>query len=287
MSAPPTPDQWRSTGRMVQLANRRVFVTECGSGPPVLALHGFPTASYDFSLVVPLLARSFRLILVDYPGFGFSDKPASGAYSLACYADVAQALLRELDLPQVFVLAHDIGDSVALELLRRQSPRIERLALLNGSVISVPIADPAMLLMQKMLLNPLLGASMSKLRLFRRPIFARTFQKLFARQLSAAELGAFWSLLRSNDGLAIYHRLIRYMLERRVQQERWLDALGRDSAALTLIWGLADPVAPPVIAERILDLRPDARAVRLPGVGHYPHWEAPSQVADVVQAAFG
>jgi pimeloyl-ACP methyl ester carboxylesterase len=287
MIAPLTPEQWRRSGRVVQLAGRRVFVAECGSGSPVLVLHGFPTASYDFSQVVPLLARSLRLILVDYPGFGFSDKPVSGAYSLVGYADVAQALLRELDLPRVFVLAHDIGDSVALELLSRQRPRIERLVLLNGSVVSVPIADPAMLLMQRMLLSPLLGATMSKLRLFRRSIFARTFQKLFARQLSAAELGAFWSLLRYNDGLAIYHRLIRYMLERRVQQQRWLDALGRDSAALTLIWGLADPVAPPVIADRILSLRPDARAVRLPGVGHYPHWESPSQVADVVRAAFG
>jgi pimeloyl-ACP methyl ester carboxylesterase len=287
MIAPRTPEQWRSAGRLVKLADRRVFVSERGSGPPVLVLHGFPTASYDFSQVVPLLARSFRLILVDYPGFGFSDKPASGAYSLARYADVAQALLRELDLPRVSVLAHDIGDSVALELLRRQRPRIERLALLNGSVVSVPIADPTMLLMQRMLLNPLLGATMSRLRLFRRPIFARTFQKLFARQLSPAELAAFWSLLCYNDGLAIYHRLIRYMLERRVEQERWLAALGRDSAALTLIWGLADPVAPPVIADRILALRPDARVVRLPGVGHYPHWEAPSQVADVVRAAFG
>ncbi|HYF66333.1 MAG TPA: alpha/beta fold hydrolase, partial [Herpetosiphonaceae bacterium] len=243
--------------------------------------------SFDFSQVAALLAGRYRLILFDYPGFGFSAKPRAGTYSLERYADAAQALLGELGLDRVCVLAHDIGDSVALELLHRRSPLVGRLVLLNGSVISVPIADPAMLLMQKALLNPLLGAGMSRLRLFRRPIFARTFQKLFVRRLSEGELRSFWALLRFNDGLAIYHRLIRYMLERRVHQERWLAALRRDSAPLTLIWGQDDPVAPPSIAERIAGLRPDARYVRLDGVGHYPHWEAPAQVAASVAAAFG
>jgi pimeloyl-ACP methyl ester carboxylesterase len=113
------------------------------------------------------------------------------------------------------------------------------------------------------------------------------FQKIFFKRLSAQEIEAFWSLIRYNDGVAIYHLLIRYMLERRQNQEIWLDALESYAGPVTLIWGQADPVAPPVIADYVLKRRPDAVYAPLEEVGHYPHWEAPIDVAAVVRGVFG
>lgn len=258
----------------------RLFTRRCGYGTPLLCLHAFPTSSYDYARLAPLLSQHYELIFLDDPGFGFSDKPRNYGYSLFKYADALETLCHALGLARLSICAHDIGDSVALELLRRGTLTIERLNLLNGSVVSVPFTDPWMALSQRLWLHPLTGSLISRLRLFRKPLFAAMFRQIFARPLARAELDAFWSLVRHNDGLGIYHRLMSYMPERWQHQQRWLDALAVHTAPLTLIWGQADPVATPAVAEHVLTLRPDARYIRLKGVGHYPHWEVPERVAD-------
>jgi pimeloyl-ACP methyl ester carboxylesterase len=256
-------------------------------GEPVLVLHGFPTASYDFSRVTPLLANNYQLILFDYPGFGFSDKPRSETYSLFRYADAAQAISMHFGLNQTLVLAHDIGDSVALELLQRNHPIVKKLILLNGSVLSIPLEDCRMLILQKFLLHPIGGPLMSRLGLFGKPLFANMFRKIFFERLPNEDIEAFWSLIKYNNGAAIYHLLIRYMFERWQYQNMWLDALEAYPVPLTLIWGQSDPVAPPSVADYVTKRRPDATYIRLEKVGHYPHWEAPLDVATSIWEAFG
>jgi pimeloyl-ACP methyl ester carboxylesterase len=281
----PGASAWLSGGTWLDFAGCRLFVTEAGQGPPVLALHAFPTASYDYCRLAPLLASRFRLIFSDYPGFGFSDKPRHYPYSLFTYAAAVQRVAAHFGLTETAVLAHDIGDSVALELLRQGRPRVKSLVLLNGSIISVPFPDFRMRLAQRLLLNPATGAVIVHLRLFNRRRFAHMLQSIFAMDLTPAEIDAFWSLLRYNAGHTLYHRLMRYMLERWQHQAMWLEALQAHPAPLTLVWGQADPVAPPAVAEQIVTMRGNVRYVPLPGVGHYPHWEAPAAVAaEVTQA---
>ena len=273
---------WRKRGKFILFDGLQLFTRTHGRGQSLLCLHAFPTGSYDYSRLAPLLADDCELIFLDYPGFGFSDKPRRYGYSLFKYADAVEAVCRTYKLDSVWLCAHDIGDSIALELLRRGTIKVERLTLLNGSVFSVPFTDPWMALSQKLWLNQLTGPLISRLRLFRRPLFAAMFRRIFARPLSAGELDAFWSLVCHNDGLGIYHRLMGYMPERWQHQQTWLDALALHPAPLTLVWGQADPVATPAVAEHILTRRPDARYLRLEDVGHYPHWEAPALVAQAI-----
>lgn len=279
------PSDWLAGGEFINFDGLRLFVRRYGRGRPLLCLHAFPTASYDYSRLAPLLAEQYEMFFLDYSGFGFSEKPRDYAYSLFKYADAAEALCRAFRLSSLSVCAHDIGDSVALELLRRGTLTVEALTLLNGSVVSVPFTDPWMALSQKVWLHPKVGPLVSRLRLFRKSFFAAMFQRIFARRLSPREIDAFWSLVCHNDGLGIYHRLMGYMPERWQHQQRWLRVLAHPAPPLTLIWGQADPIATPTVAEHICTLRPDARYIPLAGVGHYPHWEVPSLVAEAILSA--
>lgn len=280
------PGAWRAQGHWLRFGNQRIFVTICGQGPPVLLLHAFPTASYDYSRIVPLLAQHFRVYLCDFPGFGFSDKPRVYPYSLFTYADALQALATVYGLSRVFVLAHDIGASVALELLRRGTPLVERMVMLNTSVLPSPRTHPIVWIGHTLLRQPVIGTLFGRLRMLRRPLFARTFCPLFARGLTSDELDAFWSLVQFNDGRSIYPQLLTYIPERKIHQAAWMDALAAHPAPLTLIWGQADPIAVPAIAKGVLARRPDARYVPLQDIGHYPHWEAPEETAAAVIKAF-
>jgi pimeloyl-ACP methyl ester carboxylesterase len=277
-----TPAAWRAAGTWITFRGVRLFVNVVGRGPDVLVLHGFPTSSFDFSKVAPLVRDGCRLILFDYPGFGFSDKPRHYLYSLFTYADAAQAVAAHFGLARVPVLCHDIGDSVLLELLRRGQPQIDAIVMLNGSIVSIPFDDPGLRAAQRLLLHPLAGATLVRLGFFNRARFVEMFRKIFAVELSPAELDAFWSLLREQNGDRLYHRLLQYMPERWQHQPAWLAALERHRAPLTLVWGRADPVATPEVAEAIVRLRPDARVVWLEQTGHYPHWERPERVATVL-----
>ncbi len=273
-------DQWRAGGEWLTLGGRRIFVRVQGEGIPLLVLHGFPTASYDYARLAPLLADRYRLILFDFLGFGFSDKPYPHDYSLFEQAGIAQSICEHFGLESVHILTHDMGNSVALELLRRGTPRVERLLMLNGSVL-LKYYRPV--ITQRLLLNPLTGPLITGLRLIRRGTFARQFGGLFAQRPPDEEINAFWSLIQYNDGARAYHRLIRYLNERRVHEHTWLDALAQHPAPLTIIWGQRDPVSVPKIAEAVLERRPDAAYFPLDTTGHYPQWEAPQQVARIIQ----
>ena len=282
-----TPELWRKSGHFISVNGRWLFVQSIGQGSPVLMLHAFPTSSYDYSRLVPLLSNSYQLITFDYPGFGFSDKPREHVYSLFEYADAVEAVAAHFGVQRVFVLAHDIGDSVALILLTRQRLVIEQLILMNGSVVSIPFTDPVMRMTQRVLLHSTIGPLIVTLGFINLRFFASTTQKLFSYPLPLTELSDFWSLITVNDGAPLYPLLMRYMLERWQHQYQWLDALGKHSAPLALIWGQVDPIATPAVAQAIMAYRPDAAYIRLDDVGHYPHWERPEMVAEVIRNVFG
>jgi len=279
-----SPNAWREAGSMVRLGDYRIFTRVEGQGEPVLVLHGFPTASYDYARLVPLLAGRYRLILFDFLGFGFSDKPRPHRYSLFEQADIATAVAAHYGLTHCALLTHDMGNSVALEVLRRRAFQVDKMVMLNGSVL-LKYYQP--LITQRLLLNPLTGPLLAGLRLIGKRTFARQFGSVFAQPPGAAELADFWSLITYNDGAGIYHRLIRYLNERKIHEYEWLDALVNHTTMLTIIWGQRDPVSVPQIADAVMKRRPDATYFRLNDVGHYPQWEAPEHTASLIREALG
>ena len=276
--------QWRASGTLMELGGHRIFVREVGQGPPLLCLHGFPTASFDYARLLPLLSPHYRLITLDFLGYGFSDKPRPYSYSLFEQAMLAEEVAARCGITETALLAHDMGTSVALIMLQRARLRVSRLVLLNGSIL---LEHYQPLITQRLLLHPLIGQLVSGLGLLGRSVFAHQFGRLFPQPLPRAEIDAFWSLLTHNDGAKINHLLIKYLDERKRHELQWLDALVAHPAPLLIIWGQRDPVSVPRIAEAIRKRRPDALYVPLSDIGHYPQWEAPQRVAREVQAFVG
>jgi len=136
-------EDWGELGRKVEVAGEMVFVidqlaSEAAHHPPLLVLHGFPTSSIDFAEVLPALHARRRVVVLDLPGFGFSDK-IDRAYSLFEQADVVETVVAILELGEVDLLTHDMGDSVGGELLARDLDGnlafdVRRRVLSNGSI---------------------------------------------------------------------------------------------------------------------------------------------------------
>jgi pimeloyl-ACP methyl ester carboxylesterase len=275
-----TLGDWRAQGRDMQFRGQRIRYWTAGEGEPLLLIHGFPTASWDWHYLWQPLARRFRVIACDLLGFGYSDKPRGHDYRLLEQADLNQALLAHLGIDgPVHVLAHDYGDSVAQELLARHHEGRIQLAscvFLNGGLFPETHRP---VLVQKLLLSPL-GVVVG--RLFSRRKLAASFAQVFGphTQPSEMELNDFWRLIAEQNGPAVMHRLIHYIPERRQQRDRWVAAMQRGGVPLRVIDGAVDPISGAHMVARYRELIPDADTVLLDGIGHYPQTEAPEQVLE-------
>lgn len=271
-----TPEEWRATGDYFEWRGHRIFRHCDGTGEPLLLVHGFPTASWDWAPLWPALVERYRLLTLDMIGFGFSAKPRSFDYAIMAQADLYEALLEREGVTRYRLFAHDYGVSVALELLARQSTakaKIQRVCLLNGGLF--PEAHHPVLV-QKLLASPL-GPLVARLSSYR--VFSRSMRKIWGKTPpSEADLRGMWQLVSESNGMAVMPGLIDYLRQRRVNRERWVGALVGATVPVRLIDGLLDPVAGADIVARYRELVPNADIVELADVGHYPQIEAPDRV---------
>ena len=275
-------DDWRAQSQAFHFRGHTIRYWTAGDtqAQPLLLIHGFPSASWDWHRLWAPLAERYRLIACDMLGFGYSAKPRGHAYSLLEQADLQQALLAHLgERRPLHVLAHDYGDSVTQELIARHQEGQLQLAgcvFLNGGLFP-ETHHPVRV--QKLLLGPL-GPLLG--RLFSRRKLAQSFARIFGphTQASEAELDALWQLVAYNNGPAVMHRLIRYMPERRQQRQRWVTAMQATTLPMRVIDGAFDPISGAHMVARYRELISDPDTVLLDGIGHYPQLEAPAEVLE-------
>lgn len=287
----PAISAWESAGEYRPLLGRRIFTLDLApTGPerhePLLVLHGFPTSSFDFHLVVDALRRHRRVLALDLLGYGLSDKP-DAPYTIELQADIVAAFTHHAGVEELALLTHDMGDTVGGELLARQMEgtwpvEVTRRIVTNGSIyieMAQLSAGQELLLGlpdQRLPPAPLDAAGMEA-------ALAATFAP--GATVDGGELAAMAELISHHDGHLVLPRVIRYIEERRRSQDRFTGAIEAHPSALTVIWGVEDPIAVVAMSERLHQARPDSVLHRLDGVGHYPMIEAPERFAAVVPTA--
>jgi pimeloyl-ACP methyl ester carboxylesterase len=280
-------ERWRREGRSEDVLGRRLHVRrgEAAGEPLLVFLHGFPSSSYDWRAVLELQAGRPSLAF-DFLGFGFSEKPRDHTYTLAWQADATEELVRRAGSPPAFLVAHDMGTSIATELMARDLEGtlgipLAGMLLFNGSIL-LHLARPT--LGQKLLrsrLGPLFA------RLTSERSFRAQFARIFSPQhpLSAEEAADQWALIAHGGGQRIAHLTINYMDERERLAERWHGAVRDWPGALSLVWGMRDPVARVEVVEGLQALRPGVETTELPEAGHYPQIEVPERFSAALDMA--
>jgi len=250
--------------------------------PVLLILHGFPTSSYDWRDLVPKFHKKFgRVIIPDFLGFGFSDKPKKHVYSIMEQAEMVESLLKYLNITEVHMLSHDYGDTVLQELLARSDDpsynlkfKIKSICLSNGGIIP---SQHKPLLIQSLLVKPILRSILPYLTT--RFIFASRFSSVFApdRTPSSRLLDDFYAIISYKGGNLVSPAILRYIAERHENEERWVGALQETKIPIHLIYGPLDPInTPDGFLKTYKELVPHSTVSVLEGIGHYPQLEAPT-----------
>jgi len=284
---------WRPPADGSDTAELQIFHAEFGEAdaPVIVLVHGFPTSSVDWYDIVPRLGASHRVCVLDFPGFGFSDKPKGARYTVARDALLLDHYVREIvGAERGVVVAHDRGDSVALTFAARcqegSSPfEITQLVLSNGNVF-LPLSNLTrfqQLVLHEDTASAVLEATTPE------ALAAGMGQSTFTppRSLDDPAIAALAETFAHNDGTAVLHDTIQYLVERSQHEDQWLAALARSSVPTTVIWGLHDTVSPPRVATHVwhthLATKPGVNELWfLPRANHYLQDDDPEGFAEIV-----
>jgi pimeloyl-ACP methyl ester carboxylesterase len=285
---------WEALGTRLDVDGHSVWwcdllPTGAAVGDPVLVLHGFPSSSFDWRHVVgPWRAGGRRVVLLDFLGFGLSDKPDI-RYGIRLHADCVEAVARAAQLDRVLLVTHDMGDSIGGELLARELDgvlafTVTRRVLTNGSIYlgMAQLTDG-----QKALMGAEDAAfDLATLGVEPGPAFLRGIAETFAIAPSQEELDAQWTLMARDRGHTLLTRTIRYQEDRTADESRFTGAIETHPSPLSIVWGALDPIAVLPMTARLLEARPDAALTVLDGIGHYPMIEDPERFGAAVAAGF-
>ncbi|HWX75598.1 MAG TPA: alpha/beta fold hydrolase [Solirubrobacteraceae bacterium] len=259
--------------RTVASAGARCSLVEAGVGPTAVALHGLGATKASFLTTVAALSGQFRVIALDLPGFGDSDKPIGAAYDAQYFAEAVLGVLDALELKRVHLIGNSLGGRVALEVALRQPRRVSRLALLAPS-LAWRRERPARLLVR--LSRPELGL----VQLAPRPVVKGIVERLVPgadEGWTAAGVDEFLRAYLTRSGRAAFYAAARHIyLEEPHGKDGFWTRLRALRADALFVWGRRDRLVPIAFERHVADALPRARHLEL-DCGHVPQVERPRE----------
>jgi cis-3-alkyl-4-acyloxetan-2-one decarboxylase len=251
--------------------------------PAILFVHGNPTWSYLWRRPIAALSeRGRRCVAIDHMGFGRSDKPTRPArYRLQAHLDHTVALIDELDLGDVTLVAHDWGGPIGLGALLERRERFRDALLINTWAWELPSFLPPFLrefrtegqgeilaLAGNLFVESIPGGMANRdtdpvmMDAYRAPFpdyWSRVGTLAFQRDLPLTERDHSARLMGS-----IHDRLMELDLP------------------VTLLWGMRDTVFRPVFVDQWRELFPEARVIELSDAAHFVPEDRPDAVIDAL-----
>lgn len=274
-------------GRFLHVQGVRLHYVERGSGEPVVLLHGNGASSDELlsSGLVDILAKKYRVIVIDRPGYGFSTRPGDTIWTAERQAGLVYLALEKLNAKPALVFGHSWGTLVALALAQRHPNAVRALTLASGYFFPTPRIDAlAMSAPALPVVGAVAAATISPLA--GRIMWRALIRKMFAPAPTPAkfngypkELALRPSQLRASAGDSALMVPAANALQGRYEHLRM---------PISIIAGDSDKIVSiEKQSAQLHELLPHSHFVRLPGVGHMTHQTDPHAVAAAIDWAAG
>ena len=257
----------------------RVSTLQAGEGEPLVLLHGLGATKAEFLPTVAALAPAGRrLIAIDLPGFGDSDKPLPASYDAAFFARWVEATLDALEIDRADVLGHSMGGRVALETGMRNPDRVRHLVLMTPSLAWRAGRRWAPYLR---LVRPELGL----IQPTPRPVIEGIVRRLIPGARDSWTGAAVDEFLRAylnpRGRVAFYAAARQIYLERGEGRGGFWTRLEALAPRSLFIWGRRDQLVPIGFARHVRAALPAAEHVEI-DCGHVPQLERPAHTRDAI-----
>jgi len=267
-------DPGRLSFETLRTRSGRISVLSAGVGPEtVLCLHGLGGTKASFLPTVAALSSRYRVVAMDLPGFGESDKPIGAAYDAEWFARTAFDTLDALGVREAHLVGNSMGGRVAIEAGLMNRDRVRGLVLLSPALAWLRDRRWAPVVR---LLRPELGL----LQITPRPVVERVVRRLIpggGKGWAAAGVDEFLRAYLTPRGRAAFYAAARniYLDEPNGEDGFW-NRLGGLSTDAMFVWGRRDTLVPIAFMKHVERALPSARHLELE-CGHVPQLERPRE----------
>ncbi len=267
--------------RFAEVEGMRLHYQEAGpeDAPPLILIHGFTASTLVWSeVLLPFAEAGFRVIAPDLVGFGYSEKPRRGEYTIDAQARVIIGLMDHLGIERAVLVGSSYGGAIAALCALDYPERVSRLVLISAVINDEPMRQP----IAKVARAPVVGDVLTPLMINSRALSRwRRRKKICAPDspliYDDARLEAHHRPLRATSAHRAVLRTLRNWRASRIEEEAH-----RITQPTLIIWGENDLEIPLRHGEYLHQAIPEARLVVFRRCGHLPQEEYPREFTQLV-----
>lgn len=275
--------------RFAEVEGVRVHYLEAGEedAPALVLVHGLAASNFVWhDVVLPLAEEGFRVVAPDMVGFGFSEKPPRGEYTIEAQARSLVGLLDALGVGRAMLVGSSYGGAVVAVAALDYPARVERLVLV-GAVANNELKRRVSLRVGGVRgLGELLTPLVMDVRHRRKRLRLKRNTARDGRGYDEARVRAHLRPLKAADTQRAILRTLRQWDAARVEREA-----EKIAQPTLLVWGAQDKDVPLTQGERLRSLIPGSRLVVFDSCAHLPQEEYPREftrlVAEFCKAGVG
>jgi haloalkane dehalogenase len=253
-----------------------------GSGDVLLFVHGCPEWSFGYREVIKALCSSYRCVVIDHLGFGLSDKPANGDFSIKAHAMRLTNFIGHLDLKNITLILNDFGGGIGLGYGVTHSHNIKGILLFNTWCWSLK-DDPHFSVAGKMMKTGFMKFLYTRFNFPVNIIMPRAFgnKKLLTREVHDHYRKV---LPDAKSRVGVYAIAKELMDASDWWQEQWekMDVLS--NKPVSIVWGMKDTFVPASLLNRWTEKFPLAEVIKVEEAGHFVQEECPAQISAGIKA---
>ena len=267
----------------LEVDRTKIAVFECGprEGPPIVFLHGLGHwALGSWSMLAPYLAERHRLVAIDLPGFGLSDKP-DVAYDLDYFTATVSRIVAALAPNGATLVGHSLGGLIAASIAAEHPTLTHRLFLINSTGFKIGRSWVVQFLGNK-LSAPVFSFQPSRW-VVRRAIASAVHDP---RGMDPAQFERVYASLGDPLVRRTFARIYSAALHevREAQFVRIPEILGRYRGPTSAVFGKSDPYIPSDVVGLVRAVYPHAHVELVDECGHFAQLEWPALIGERIDA---
>jgi pimeloyl-ACP methyl ester carboxylesterase len=274
------PTQFDAIERMpvhtVRVHGQQIAYLDVGAGPPIILIHGFGGSMWHWEYQQHPLSQHFRVLTLDLPGAGLSDKPAID-YRPDEMLDFFVGFMDAVKIPQATLVGSSMGAGLAIGMALTHPTRVAKLVLVDGlpQHVMANLASPS-------IRRALETSAPSWLVSFGNMLFGGLLMESVLKEIVYDPALLTPAVIERSNRNRQRPGLIKPIMTVRENLPLWESGfatrLGEITHPTLVLWGMEDRVFPIAVGEELHQTIKESRFIRISHAGHIPQWERPDVV---------
>lgn len=262
--------------KTVLVHDQRIAYLDIGNGPPVILIHGFGGSMWQWEHQQHLLSQHFRVLTLDLPGAGLSDKPDI-EYRPDQMLDFCIGFMDALQIPHATLVGNSMGAGLAIGMTLTHPTRVDKLVLISG----LP-SDVLAKLTSRSFRQALESRAPSWLVSLGNWLFGGMVTESVLKEIVHDHTLLTPAVMERSNHNRRRPGIIKPIMAVRNALPSWETDFAPHLSSIThptlIIWGEHDRIFPLAVGEELHHRIHGSQFVRIPGSGHMPQWERPDLV---------